>query len=284
MDEISGTAGNTVKKGFADDIRQVGVVTQYEILKHLRSKRFFIFAGIAGLVFLLITVLNFIFEGGLPDDPRKFMKMYMGLVYIMVILGVSLLCASTIASEFEERTALLMFPRPIKKTSFFAGKVLACYIICGLIVIIYYLVCMIVSVIAAGGICPDTFGSLGMALLYMVGAGGFALVMSSLFKKSSSAIIVTIMILFMVFLIVDNIMISSGVEPMFSINYAGKDILNFVSRDPTGIYDFDLTPYGFKDMTFTTANPTHAMAAWICAIWAAVTTVISAILFKRREF
>ena len=283
MDEAEGTAVKTAKKGFADDLRQVGVVTQYEILKHLRSKRFFIFTGIAGLVFLLITALNFIFDGSLPSDPQEFMNMYLSFVYIMVILGVSLFCASTIASEFEERTALLMFPRPIKKTSFFAGKVSACYIICGLIVILYYLVCMIVSVFATGSIDPNTFGSLGMALLYMLGAGGFALVMSSLFKKSSSAIIITIMILFMVFMIVDTVMITSSVEPVFSISYASQDILNFVSGDPTGIYDLDLSSYGLN-MTVTMANPTHALAAGICVIWAVVTTTISAILFKKREF
>jgi ABC-2 type transport system permease protein len=282
-----GTENPVMRKGIADDIRQIGVVTKYELLKHLRGKKFIIFAAIAALVLVLITALNIIFDGALPDEPQAFMEQYLSFVYILLIIGVSLLCASTITSEFEERTALLMFPRPIKKISFFLGKVLACYIVVGGVLLIYYGICIIMSFGAAGGLDMNTFGSLGIALLFMIGAGGFALLMSSIFKKSSSAIIVTIMVMLLVFSIIDSVLIFNSVEPVFSVTYASNDIINFIAGDPTGLRsvylpDMGIHIPGFETMTM--ANPTHGLAAAICVIWAAVTTTISAVLFKRREF
>ena len=108
MDENS---ANGAKKGIGDDLRQIGVVTKYELLKHMRSRRMYIFVGIAVLMLVLITALCLLLDGKLPDTPKEFMETYLMLADLMIIIGVSLFCASTIAAEFEERTALLMFPR-----------------------------------------------------------------------------------------------------------------------------------------------------------------------------
>ncbi|MDR0334351.1 MAG: ABC transporter permease [Methanomassiliicoccaceae archaeon] len=269
-------------KGIGDDMRQIGVVTKYEILKHLRSKRMLIFIAIAVILFALMTALVIILDGKLPDDPTEFMKQYLAIVIIMIIIGTSLICAPAIASEFEERTALLMFPRPMKKTSFFIGKVLACYIVCGAVIVLYYLICIVLSFICTGGLDLNTFGSLGMALLFMMGAGGFGLLMSSMFKKGSTSIIVTILVLLLVFYsMIDGLLIMFEVEPFFSLTYAGLDILNFVAGDPTGIQIIE-TPMGPVEMMFY--YPSHALAVSVMATWAIVTTALAALLFRRREF
>ena len=267
-------------KGIGDDLRQVGVVTKYEIIKHLRSRRMLVFVIIAALLLTLITVLSIVLDGKLPNDPQDFMETYLTMVDLMIIIGVSLLCASTIASEFEERTALLMFPRPIKKTSFFAGKVLACYTICGAVILLYYVICMVLSLAATGSIDTNVFGSLGMALMFMLGAGGFALLMSSIFKKGSIAVIVTIAVLLLVFNIVDSMLSLFGTEPSYSIIYASKDILNFVSEKIT--MDVYLGLPGLE--YYRVFYPSHTLAFAIAAVWATVTTTISALIFRSKEF
>ncbi|MDR0778925.1 MAG: ABC transporter permease [Methanomassiliicoccaceae archaeon] len=270
------------KKGISDDLRQIGVVTKYEILTHVRSRKMLVFVAVAVLLLALITLLSYVLDGGLPDNSKELLEQYISWVSLFMIIGVSLFCASTIASEFEERTALLMFPRPIKKTSFFLGKVLACYILCGAIVVLYYLVIMILSILNTGDLDANIFGSLGMAVMFMVGAGGFALLMSSIFKRGATAIIITIVVLLMVFSIVDQMLSLFGVEPVFSVTYAAKDIINYVAQNPL-VTDIDLSDYG-TDFRFKDYNPTHTMAFSIMAIWAVVTTAISAFLFKRKEF
>ncbi|MCL2712773.1 MAG: ABC transporter permease [Methanomassiliicoccaceae archaeon] len=268
--------------GIADDLRQIGVVTKYEMLKHVRSRKMMIFVSIAVLLFVLITALNIIFEGGLPKDPTKFMEGYVSIIDLMLIIGVSLFCASTIAAEFEERTALLMFPRPMKRTSFFIGKVLACYIVCGAILIAYYILCMLLSILNTGSVDTNTFGSLGMALMFMLGAGGFALLMSSLFKKGSTAVIVTIASLLLILQIVSGILETFGHEPAFSVTYAAKDIANYISGEVTQSSSFPMP--GGGEFNLSVFYPSHLMAFSIMATWAVITTVLSAYLFSKKEF
>ncbi|MDR0198357.1 MAG: ABC transporter permease [Methanomassiliicoccaceae archaeon] len=258
-------------KGIGDDLRQVGVVTKYELYKHLRSKRLFVFIGLAALMIILITVL-FLYNG-MPDDPTEFILWYATPVNLLVIVGVSLFCAPAIASEFEERTALLIFPRPMRKISFLTGKMLACYIMCGLVIVLYYVICMIMSLIFSTGLDMNVLGSLGLALLFMLGAGGFAFLVSSLFKKGSTSIVITIATLLLIFSIIDMMYMAFVGEPFFSITYAAgditaiiKDTLNF------GMFTIDLDHLGARAATVV-------MLAWF-----AVTTALAAFFFQRREF
>jgi ABC-2 type transport system permease protein len=207
------------------------------------------------------------------------MSGYLGLVFLLVIVGVSLFCAPAIASEFEERTALLMFPRPMKKTVFLIGKMLACYIVCGAVIILYYLCVMLISLIFAG-FDFVIFGSLGLALLFMLGAGGFAFFLSAVAKKGTVAIIMSIAALLMVFNMVDGILAIYDIEPVFSLTYAGLDISNIIDKLPT-VRGVDVPGAG---ITMSTFYPRHTLAIGIMGTWFAVTSVLSAILFRRREF
>ena len=265
-------------KGIKDDFRQIAVVTKYELLKHLRSRKMLIFVIIAALMFSLITALFMIMDGKLPDEPKEFIESYISMVSMLIIIGVSLFCASAIASEFEERTALLMFPRPMKRTSFFIGKALACYIVCGAIICIYYALCMILSLMSTGSVYPATFGSLGLAILYMLGTGGFALLLSTMFRKGSTAIIITIFVLLLIFNIIDGMFYMFNIEPVFSITYAGADILNIIDGHVT-----EVVPIG-GGMTITAYYPTHELAISLMIVWATVTTAISAFIFSKKEF
>jgi len=257
-------------KGFADDIRQVGVVTRYELLKHLRSKRMYIFILLAVLM-IALTRLLLHYAGDLgPLGDMPDVAWYISSVDMLVIIGVSLFCAPAIASEFEERTALLMFPRPMRKTSFFMGKAAACYLVCGGIIILYYMMAVVMSLINGDSVVfSNLFTSMGLALLFMLGTGGFALLMSSILKKGSTAVIVTIAVLFMVFNMVDMMYDAFIGEPLFSITYAAGNIL--------------ATIYGSLSI-FGAIHPTVFVSVCIMTAWAVVTTTISAILFGRREF
>jgi ABC-2 type transport system permease protein len=183
-----------------------------------------------------------------------------------------------------------MFPRPIRKVSFFIGKALSCYAVCGLVVLLYYVICIILSLSSAGGVDPNVFGSLGMAMLFMFGAGGFALLMSSLFKKGSTAVIITIAMLLLILNIVDSMLTMFGVEPVYSIVYAGKDILNFIEGHPQVINLLDTMPPHMAEafeglpISLKIYYPTHELATAIALTWGAVGTAVSAFLFKRREF
>jgi len=266
-----------LKVGFSNDIRQIGIVTRYEMLRHLRSKKMYVFAGFVALMLTLLTVLGVYALGGLSTDPKEFISNYVHLVSILVVIGVSLFCASAIASEFDERTALLLFPRPMKRLSLFVGKALACYIVCGALIALYYAVIMIMSLVYTGSIYPATFASLGLALLFMLGTGGFALLMSTLFNKGAIAVIITFATLFLIFNIIDSMGMMFNFEPVFSVTYAGVDIANVIVGNTT-------TPGYIEGMPVTYYYPSHTTAIAIMSAWAIVTTTLAALLFNRKEF
>ncbi|AIZ56688.1 ABC-2 family transporter protein [Candidatus Methanoplasma termitum] len=275
----SSIKNHTIEIGIRNDLRQICVVTRYEILRHLRSKKMYAFAGIAVLLLVLITGLGMALDGGLSKDPQEFMSGYVSLISLFVIVGVSLFCASTLSSEFEERTALLIFPRPMKRVSLFIGKAMACYIVCGGVIILYYFVSMIISLLNTGSVYPAAFASLGLALLFMLGTGGFALLMSSLFNKGAIAVIITIAALLLIFNIIDGMSSMFNFEPVFSITYAGADISNVINGNVTNsVYMDALGGY------ITYFYPSHGLAIAIMVVWATVTTSLSALLFIRREF
>jgi ABC-2 type transport system permease protein len=199
------------------------------------------------------------------------MAWYMFTVETMVAIGVAFFCAPAIASEFEERTALLMFPRPMKKTTFFIGKALACYIVCGGIIVLYYVISIFMTLINGGSVeMIGILSSLGIALLFMLGAGGFALMLSSILKKGSTAVIVTLATFFMILGMIDMMYNMFIGEPMFSITYAATNIIAVI--DST-LADF---VYG--------GSPTILMSVAIISAWAVITTTLAAILFRRREY
>jgi len=267
-----------LKVGFKNDLRQIVVVTQYEMLRHLRSKKMYVFAGIGILILILITAIGLAQEGGLPKDPQVLFSDYVSLMSIFIIVGVSLFCAATIASEFDERTALLIFPRPMKRTSLFVGKALACYIVCGGVIALYYGVSMAISLLNTGTIYPAAFASLGLALLFMLGAGGFALLMSSLFSKGAFAVIITIATLLLIFNIIDGVGSIFSFEPIFSLTYAGMDISNVIVGNTTDLVYVEHMGW------ITVFYPEHGVAVAIMSVWAVVTTTLSAIIFHRKEF
>jgi len=262
---------------FRDDIRQIGVVTRYETVKHIRSRRMLVFSGVAALIFVLTTALLFVVGDGPNSDPRLFMADYVGNMF--VIIGVSLFFAPAIASEFEDRTALLMFPRPMKKSSLFTGKVFACYIVCGAIIAVYYAVCMLFCILYTGGLDITAFASLGFALLFMMAAGGFALLVSSIVSKSSIAVVITIATLLLVFHLIDNMFFMAHIEPVFSLTYASYDIFNVIQGDVTTI--IDLPAFGINIAQYW---PAHWLSITVMTVWFLVTTVLAALIFRRREF
>lgn len=135
------------------------------------------------LVLALLTGMPYLFGGELPDTTTTLSSYYASFVVILVLLFATLFSSTSLVSEFEERTALILFTRPIKKSSILLGKLMASMVVGIIAVGIYYLVTAIISFIVAGGVASDLFVSFGLAVLYLFCMSGIALLISSVMKK-----------------------------------------------------------------------------------------------------
>ena len=182
---------------FKDDFRQAFIVAKYEIMKFLSGKKILIFGIINALVLAILTIV--IYAVNIDNLDTEFgLGLYIGVSSWLMLLGATLFSASSLVAEFEERTALVLFTKPIRKGSIFMGKMFASYALNLGFVILYYIVASVAIAIKTGGFTPNIFASIGYCTLYILALTGIAMMFSALMKKSSSASILTFVFILLV--------------------------------------------------------------------------------------
>ena len=141
------------KTGIMEDLRQALIVSRYEALKFLSGYKLLIFGIIMVASLLLLSIANIIFM----DDPtvNSVYSSFISFVSLLALLGATLFTSTTLSSEFEERTALVLFTKPIKKSSIFLGKILIAFALNVAIFAIYYIVTTLVGLIITHDISID---------------------------------------------------------------------------------------------------------------------------------
>lgn len=254
-----------------DDLRQAYVVAKNEMRKFLRGKRFALFVVITIVVFSLVTFLPYIVKHAMDEDIIEILgsaiALHLQFVSFLVLLSATLFASVVIVSEFEERTALILFTRPIKKTSIFIGKVIGCIVLETVVIVLFYICTFVVALVYGEAITIQLFESMGMAVLYIVATSSVVVFISSVMKKGSTCVILTFVLLWMILPIITGIMSLSSIDPWFMLDSAVNAIV------PSHL----LTEFGFS-------APDMVKAAGTMIAWSAVSMVLAWFAFIRREF
>ena len=217
--------------GFKGDVHQMFVIAKNEIKKFFRGNRILIFSVLIIAILALMTAIPYLLGNGYSSTDD--MAVFIAFVSIIVELAVVLFTATSIVSEFEERTALILFTKPVRKRTIFLGKLLASIIIVCAYTIFYYLYVIVLSLIAAGGI-PSCIGlSLGISLLGVFGCSGVAMLMSSMFKKGSTA---SIMTLFVIMLLLSMVASMINMTTGFTTDWSLDAAFAYCSKVLDGTY------------------------------------------------
>lgn len=295
-----------------DDIRQSWIVAKNEMIKSFRGKKFLASLFLILLVFALITIVPFITGKGWADQSMgDMLQAYLSYVNMFVVLIVGLIGSVAIVSEYEERTALILFTRPIKKTTVFLGKFVSSVIVAFLLVLVYYAGVSIMTLIYEGAVSEDMLQSLCMCFMYLFAATGISFVFSSLLKKTSVCIIFTILAIMVVIPVIS--MMITG-DTWYMLDSAGNSILTCIpeyvdsynaqmqemsdamntiinalreSTDPAVIQILPMLENVLGMMMSFFApieNPTLWKEALVMFGWGFVSLVIAWVAFLRREF
>ena len=252
---------------FKDDFRQAFIVAKYEIMKFMSGKKILIFGIINALVLAILTIV--IFAVQIDNlDTKLGLSLYISVSSWLMLLGATLFSASSLVAEFEEKTALMLFTKPIRKGSIFMGKMMASYALNLIFVIIYYAIASIAIAIKTGGFTSNIFASIGYCMLYILSLTGIAMLFSALMKKSSSASILTFVFILLVpsiiAIAIQIIAFSSGgstPDMWYILDYASQSVATSIS----GTVD-----NGPRD-------------ALVMLVWGIVPLLGSYFLFRRRE-
>jgi ABC-2 type transport system permease protein len=214
-----------------------------------------------------------------PSDAVAFVQDYLNWVEIIVLIGAVAFASGALSSEFEKRTGLLMFPQPVKRTTYLMGKFLSSIIMLAIALGIYYLLVSLLSLAIAGAIPGAILLSFGFAMLYGAAVCAVAFLFSAILKTNTAAIVATVLTFLMVMTIVGQLLSISGVDPFFMASNAAGTI-SYSLQDPYPITHASM----MGDMTMTTFIPTQTGAVLVLLSYIIVSLVIAAVMFRRRQF
>ncbi len=292
-----------------DDIRQIFVVTKNEMIKSVRGRKFMASLILILLVFALITVVPFVTGSGWGGKSvADILQSYLSYVSTFAVLVVGLIGSVAIVSEYEERTALILFTRPIKRTSIFVGKFISSLLLATALVLVYYIGIVAMLLIYHGTVPDHLIQSFCMCFMYLFAAIGIAFVFSSVLKRSSVCIIFSILTLLVVLPVISTMITG---DTWFMLDTAGKSIItcvpeyvdsynggiNYMLSGMQTVYD-SLMATGEVELAmmvqkilaamseFMTpiAYPTLWKEALVMFTWGAVALIVAWVAFLRREF
>jgi ABC-2 type transport system permease protein len=252
------------KTGVAEDIRQAFVVSRYEQIKHFSGLKMLIYGVIVAAVLILLAVSQILFMK--DSTHQEITSTYVSFTATLALLGATLFASTTLSSEFEERTALILFTKPIKKSSIFLGKFVTSFMINVVIMALYYIVVAILSLVLSGEVSPRLLESYGYLVMYIFAVTGIAMMFSSLMKRSSSAAVLTFIFLLLgPSLILSVLMIAQG-------NMNTDDYWYFIDSARSAI------SYAVLDKSVDAAKVVGTLF-----VWGIIPTIIAFFRFNRRE-
>lgn len=264
---------------FTDDMRQALVVSKNELVKYIRGKKIIVLGVLILLIWGLFTISPYALGFVSGIGPMYFSTSIQFMSMILVLIG-TLFASGTIVSEFEERTALVIFTRPMKKWPVFIGKLVAALSLGMAAALVYYALTAVSVYILAGALPSNVFLSLGYSIVYLFAVTGVSMMISSLVKKSGTAAILTFFFFLLLTSTVYAMLALGGVEPWFIIDYLGGHI-TWAFDHGTNVVPATRVSSGGIALLVSGYDPLKAAGCGIA--WGAATLAISYILMRRKE-
>lgn len=223
MDIISKTVDKMSSYTTNSDVKQVFAVMGNEIIKFLRGKKLYIYLVIIALFMALDIVVSLLVTDAdgnrmsLLNDGGVIAIGMLGDMTLVLLIMATLFTSGAISAEFEERTALVLLTKPIKRGSILAGKYLASLFMGLATLILYLLVAIILMAIGKGDINGDLFAGIGIDFLYVMMIVGIAMLVSAFAKKSSTSALLTLFVLLIFPLIFEAIIGGRGLDTWYMI-------------------------------------------------------------------
>ena len=278
--------------GFKKSLIQVGSTIEFETKRNFRN--ILISIGISILFYLLGIIINLIREGRgveLYDNSADYLQQsYLGFTFGFFILIVAVLFGSSIISyDYDKQTGNLLFPK-ITKGRLYAGRFIARYFMAVLSVIVYYALIIITTYIKFGDYPLNVWYSLGWAIYYMLAVFALIVFFSSFLKKTSTVIVLSILVVLIVFNLGTTILNVTGseIEPLFILTYHSSIIREVITGIPSERYaEGSLLqrpdPTGNDPTGFTWITPNEFGAAIGLLVYSIILITAAYLLFRRRQ-
>ena len=212
------------------DFPQLVTSFRRQLQFYLRTWRFvglLLFVGIVSIVVFAVQLYfgaSRITEG---SDAAQYLSGYLSNIGTTVILVAAFLGGDAIAMDFGGATGYFMLVQPVRRVVLLLGRFAAAVVAAAVIGLTYVVIALLAtSYFFGAGSIPwaGVAVALGLLVLFLLGAVAVAFFFSSFFKSPAISIILTVLILWLGFSIVTGVLEVAGIEPWFSLLYAGDGV------------------------------------------------------------
>jgi len=269
------------------NVEQWRIVTLLQLGHYLRTDRFYGLLGLVGAVSAL--TLAFEVSAGIPQvrldqlyRPSEYLSNYLVYTGLWVVLAAAFFGGDALSVDFSTGAGYYMLVLPIRRPVLLAGRYAAATLVTVAIVGVNYLFGVVGALYFFG---PQQIpwtqlaASLGVAALFALAALSVAFCVSAFVRSPSAGVLVTVLALYVVFTTLQGVMELAGVEPWFSLPYAGTAIASVLDTD---FVHQQTIPVGAQQY-YTVWVSTVAEGMAIMAAYVAVFLPLSAYLYQRKE-
>jgi ABC-2 type transport system permease protein len=268
------------KKKENTDLKQIGIVMRYELLKHLRRRRLIAVLAITLIVSSLQLAVPPAFNIAYPEEPKSFAESFLSFVHLLVIICGAFFAGDAIASEFEQKTGYILFPNPVKRVVLVAGKFLAAVISVFLMVGLYYAICFLSILTIYGVTLNQLVHSFAYAFLFLLGVLGLTFLFSSLLKGSMGATLLSFFMLFMILPIMEGVLTITGNEPWYSITYSSQIITEVINPSSVRVEKIVVKD---SPITVWVFHPDFLTSTVVLLTYFIATLVLTLLIIDRKE-
>lgn len=263
-------------KDLGSDLRNVYLMTRFELLKQVKRRRILMMVILAILLPLIFYVIPPAFDIDYPDHALSFASQNLGFITLLIIISGAIFAGDAITSEFEKKTGLLLFPSPQRGTTIFVGKYIAATLAVFLVVSLYYLITILeMAQIYGGDSVTVAMGkSYLLALIYSAAVVSIIYFLSAIFRKSITSSILGFFLLMMILPIITMVLTLADVEPWWSVTSSANLITDVLGTGSGGGFGPGQGPDEGPDMeiyapdfyTGTSVMVVHAIIFFVTAV------------------
>ncbi|QQG48886.1 MAG: ABC transporter permease [archaeon] len=269
----------------------VRTMAKYAFLNYFRARRFYVILAIVLAMSALLTFAAAYFRSGffgfgLPEENHPQLAFYSAwwgsFVPLVTLLSAVFFGGDAISGEFQNKTGYFLVPNPVRRSAIYVGKWLAAFGAAGLVLGVFALIALANATYFFGFPVQFEFiESVAFAYVNLVAVLTLTFLFSSLFKSSALSVLMTVIVLLFALNIVDTIVASiAGIEPWFSITYAGGIISNVLHIPyPQGVQ----TPPGPPGFRVTVFSASILEGLVIMAAYFVVSGLLGLFLFEKKE-
>ena len=264
-------------------MEKLGIVIEYEFLKHIRRKRLYVVLGIVLFIELLVLILIPILEDSYPRDVMT-MAALLTAGSSLAAIGAVFFAGDAIAGEYESKTGFLLFTNPIKRIVLWTGKYLAGFLATAALIVFTYVIITVALLAIYQEVPVEILKSFGLALLYASAVLSVTFLFSAISKGSMGATVMTLLFIFVICGILEGVLSATGNSSWYVLSAGGDSITTVLVDDFTKFLEsFGIDPAQFGPMLENYKPLNIGMAIWGMIIYLVGGFAASLWISRRRQ-